>query len=88
MGNMLTQVSVWIMFWCMDRHISSKRIREVSRQLPVRESVFKRLRDYIERQKVRPVLTDVVSIAVTEYLDRQEAATRADLAVVQKDGDQ
>ena len=72
----------------MDRHISSKRIREVSRQLPVRESVFKRLRDYIERQKVRPVLTDVVSIAVTEYLDRQEAATRADLAVVQKDGDQ
>lgn len=51
---------------------TKRKTREPARQLPVRESVYQRVLQYIDDQPVRPLLTDVVSAAVERYLDEQE----------------
>jgi len=63
----------------MNGYSKAKQKREFAKQLPVRESTHNRLRTYIEERSIRPVITDVVSIAVDCWLDEQELPIREQL---------
>lgn len=69
----LTKVSKWIMIDGMDGLKDRKRKREPVQPAQLRKSTYDRLVRYCNSQTFPPVLTDVVSLAVEQLLDREEA---------------
>ena len=46
--------------------------RPASNAVKLRDDVYRRLVEYRNNQRVRSILTDLVSVAVERYLDEQE----------------
>ena len=49
-----------------------KRGKETIAHVAIRRDVHEQLHEYVERQMPRPVLVDVATVAIAEYLRRME----------------
>jgi hypothetical protein len=48
------------------------KTRDKIRTIPAREPVYQRLQEYLSGEPLAPKITDAVTAAINEWLDRQE----------------